>query len=64
MQYNKNMDEEKTKQQAEKHYICLGGCHGVSGVPGACRAPDCKDHDHPLVQCDCTDGLHNDFRPA
>ncbi len=50
------------KQKLEKHYICLGGCRGVSKVPGVCQAPDCASHDHKLVECKCTDGLHNDFK--
>ncbi len=55
-------DEEKTTKEGE-HYICLGGCRGVSKKPGVCGAPDCKDHNHALVRCDCTDGLHNNFQP-
>ena len=53
--YNKDM---------EKHYICLGGCRGVSEHPGVCQAPDCEKHSHELVECTCTDGLHNDFKPT
>ncbi|MDQ5954419.1 MAG: hypothetical protein QG583_347 [Patescibacteria group bacterium] len=51
---------EETKQ--EKHYICKGGCKGVSPLPGVCQAPDCANHNHELVECNCTDGLHNDFK--
>lgn len=54
------MDEENKKEN--EHYICLGGCRGVSEYPGVCQAEDCKDHNHDLVKCDCTDGLHNDFQ--
>ena len=46
----------------EKHYICLGGCNGVSPVPGVCQASDCVNHNHELVKCECTDGLHNNFK--
>ena len=46
----------------EKHYICLGGCKGVSQTPGVCQAPDCANHNHELVECNCTDGLHNGFK--
>lgn len=46
----------------EKHYICLGGCKGVSKNPGVCQAPDCVNHNHELVECACTDGKHNDFK--
>ncbi len=48
--------------EQEKHYICLGGCRGVSKVPGVCQALDCENHKHELVECNCTDGLHNDFK--
>ena len=41
-----------------KHYVCTGGCGGVSQVPGVCQAPDCSKHNHQLVECNCTDGKH------
>ncbi len=40
------------------HYICTGGCQGVSETPGTCQAMDCKDHGKPLHECNCTDGQH------
>lgn len=46
-----------------QHYICLGGCKGVSEHPGVCQAPDCTNHNHELVECHCDNGLHNDFQP-
>ena len=54
---------EKIKKQPAEHYICLGGCRGVSSAPGVCQAPDCANHAHELVQCSCEDGLHNNFEP-
>ena len=48
----------------EKHYICTGGCQGVSEHSGVCQAPDCVNHKHELVECNCTDNLHNDFKPT
>jgi len=57
------MDKEKTKQKYEEHYICLGGCRGVSKTPISCKTPDCVNIDHEFVKCYCTDGLHNNFRP-
>ena len=45
----------------KKHYVCLGGCGGVSDHPGVCQAVDCENHNHQLVECDCVDGLHYDF---
>lgn len=40
------------------HYICTGGCKGVSETPGTCNAEGCAKHNHPLETCDCTDGKH------
>ncbi len=59
-----NMSNEEETTKEEKHYICLGGCRGVSKMLGSCQAPDCKDHGHALVPCNCTDGEHNNFEPA
>ncbi len=41
-----------------KHYVCTGGCEGVSEKPGVCQAPGCVKHEHPLIECNCTDGVH------
>lgn len=46
----------------EKHYICLGGCKGVSNNPGVCKAADCASHNHELIECNCTDEKHFDFK--
>ena len=46
----------------KKHYICLGGCRGVSENPGVCQTAGCEHFGHELVECPCTDGLHNDFK--
>ncbi|MEK7588548.1 MAG: hypothetical protein AAB438_01900 [Patescibacteria group bacterium] len=45
-----------------KHFVCLGGCEGVSENPGVCKAPDCANHDHELVECNCMDGMHKDVK--
>ena len=42
-----------------KHYICTGGCMGVSDKPGVCQATDCPKHGKPLEECSCKDGKHN-----
>lgn len=47
----------------DKHYVCLGGCRGVSENPGVCQAPDCNNHQHELVECNCSDSQHHDFTP-
>jgi|GEM_PF-1862700 hypothetical protein len=41
-----------------KHYVCTGGCGGVSDKPGVCQAPGCPKHQHPLIECSCTDNKH------
>ena len=40
------------------HYICTGGCKGVSEVEGVCGAETCPKHGNPLTSCDCKDGKH------
>ncbi len=40
------------------HYICNGGCKGVSDVPGTCQAQECSNHGKQLEECNCTDGKH------
>ncbi|MDO8469491.1 MAG: hypothetical protein Q7S84_00535 [bacterium] len=41
-----------------KHYICHGGCGGVSETPGTCQTVACPQHQEPLEACDCLDGRH------
>lgn len=41
-----------------KHYVCTGGCGGVSAKPGTCAAPSCARYGKPLELCDCMDGTH------
>lgn len=41
------------------HYICTGGCGGVSETPGVCKTEECSKEGKPLEFCDCTDGEHN-----
>ena len=48
MRYNTDM----------KHYICTGGCEGVSDTPGTCQAKTCPKHGKPLTECDCSDARH------
>lgn len=42
----------------DTHYVCTGGCKGVSPVPGTCQADSCPMHEHPLKECHCADGMH------
>lgn len=56
------MDDQNENKKEGEHYICLGGCRGVSSKPGVCQSPGCVHQGHELVKCDCTDGLHHDFQ--
>jgi 4a-hydroxytetrahydrobiopterin dehydratase len=58
------MEHTSTNSKTPTHYICLGGCKGVSKVPGVCGAPDCANHRHELVTCECTNEKHHDFKIA
>lgn len=49
---------EKKEENSRQHYICTGGCGGVSDKPGVCQAKDCSKHNHALEPCDCKDGKH------
>ncbi len=40
------------------HYICTGGCGGVSDKPGTCQAETCPKHGMPLDRCECKDKKH------
>lgn len=40
------------------HYICTGGCGGVSDTAGVCKTEGCSKEGEPLEFCDCTDGEH------
>jgi len=44
--------------QQPKHYICTGGCAGVSKDPGICQTDSCPKHGLPLEECSCTDNTH------
>lgn len=41
-----------------QHFICKGGCKGVSDVIGVCEADGCANQWELLEECDCTDGKH------
>jgi len=42
-----------------KHYICTGGCKGVSKVAKNCGAESCPKHGKPLKPCNCKDNKHD-----
>ncbi|MEK9173092.1 MAG: hypothetical protein AAB594_00780 [Patescibacteria group bacterium] len=41
-----------------EHYICRGGCEGVSDKPGTCQAEICPSYEQPLESCSCEDEKH------
>jgi len=43
-----------------KHYVCTGGCQGVSDNPGTCQMATCPKHGLPLLECNCADGKHKE----
>ena len=45
-------------KNAKSHYVCRGGCKGVSKTKGNCQALGCKRYQYPLEKCDCEDGKH------
>jgi protein PhnA len=40
------------------HYICKGGCGGVSEEAGVCEADGCANQYELLEECNCEDGKH------
>ncbi len=40
------------------HFICKGGCKGVSDEEGVCMADGCESQYEMLESCDCADGEH------
>ncbi len=42
--------EYKVKQNCGSHYVCLGGCRGVSNTPGVCQASTCAHYHKELVK--------------
>ena len=40
------------------HFICKGGCGGVSEIDGFCETDGCSNQWQPLEDCNCLDGKH------
>lgn len=45
----------------QPHYICTGGCKGVSHQPGVCAAEGCPKQGQPLEACNCADNNHGAY---
>jgi hypothetical protein len=41
-----------------QHYICTGGCQGISEVPASCRMESCPRRGLELKECSCDDHNH------
>ena len=41
-----------------KHYVCRGGCGGVSDEMAACEADGCSNQWQMMEECNCADGKH------
>lgn len=44
--------------ESEHHFICKGGCRGISEKSGVCGAKSCSKEGRPLEECMCPDGRH------
>ncbi|MEI8129945.1 MAG: hypothetical protein WCG55_00365 [bacterium] len=44
----------------KEHYICTGGCKGISLTPGTCQAESCAKHGQPLEACHCQSEGHDE----
>ena len=53
---------DRLPKTGKEHYVCTGGCKGVSETPGVCQASGCTKHNQELIVCDCGDDLHNGFK--
>jgi len=42
------------------HFVCKGGCGGVSESEGVCEAEGCVSQWELLEACDCTDNKHGE----
>lgn len=40
------------------HYVCKGGCGGVSDAMGVCETDGCSKQWEMMEECDCADGKH------
>jgi len=57
------MDPNKPQNIREgvKHFVCDGGCKGVSiDQDATCNATDCPKHSMPLQPCMCGDEKHEE----
>jgi hypothetical protein len=42
------------------HFVCTGGCGGVSDEAGTCQMQDCMKYHAPLTACHCQTGKHEE----
>ena len=54
--------DELIKKEGVKHYVCDGGCKGVSiDDDTSCQAVDCPKHGQPLQSCTCNNSRHEEI---
>lgn len=46
------------------HYICTGGCGGVSEEAGVCQSEGCVKNSQPMTECNCSDSMHEGHTSA
>lgn len=46
------------------HFVCNGGCKGVSDNEGVCQTETCSLHNQPLSECNCEGGKEAHAAPA
>ena len=42
------------------HYVCTGGCGGMSETPSTCDTTSCVKYHQPMTVCHCADGAHQE----
>ncbi|MFA5933622.1 MAG: hypothetical protein WC795_00120 [Candidatus Paceibacterota bacterium] len=47
-----------------EHYVCTGGCGGVSNEAGVCQTEGCVRFGQPLHECGCEDNMHEGLTNA
>lgn len=55
---NRDINKNLSSSEEPAHYVCRGGCGGVSGVPKACGTEGCTNYEVDMEVCSCTDDRH------
>jgi len=41
-----------------EHFVCTGGCGGVSKTMGRCQSEHCLKYNQPMMPCGCSNNQH------